>query len=84
MTVREVVYVCGGQTGTGGARETSCSSTLHDWPLPSGYVDAVEEAHWRLRNGWANSRCFECATYGWRPGKVTSKHQAIVAEGAIA
>jgi hypothetical protein len=67
------VYVCGGQEGTGPVREVACTSPLHDWPLPPGYVDASVEAGWRLRNGWGNRRC-TCGLYGWEPGRTTEAH----------
>lgn len=68
------VYVCGGESGTGRDRGTDCPDVLHDWPEPSGYVDASVEADWRLRNGWGNRRCPRCQLYGWEPGKVTEAH----------
>lgn len=68
-------YICGGRTGTGPKREADCPSPLHDWPEPTGYVDATVEADWRLRNGWSNKRCPDCGRYGWQPGKRTVAHQ---------
>lgn len=72
---RYAVHICGGASGTGPKRENDCPNALHDWPTPSGYIDATEEAGWRLRHQWANVKCPDCGLYGWRPGKLTAKHQ---------
>jgi hypothetical protein len=61
------VYLCGGDP-TPGPRD-DCPHTLHDHPLPRGYIDAAETASWRLRHGWANTECPACGLYGWRPGE---------------
>ena len=61
------VYLCGGDYRPG--PRDACENTLHDWPLPSGYVDAAEVAERRLRNGWRNTRCVQCGLYGWREGR---------------
>ncbi len=73
------VYICGGQRGTARTRDPlrdldGCPNTLHDWPLPTGYGDAADEAGWRLRNHWRNVRCPECKRYGWIAGKLTDDH----------
>ena len=73
------LIICGGQRGTANQRDPNndhdgCPSPLHDWPLPSGYCDAADEAGWRLRNGWRNPRCSQCKKYGWSPGKLTDVH----------
>jgi hypothetical protein len=75
------IYICGGQRGTAAAREDKCASPLHDWPLPSGYVDAAEEAAWRLANRWSNTRCAVCDLYGWGPGRLTELHVRRPAAG---
>ena len=52
--------------GTGHlAPRDPCPNRLHDHPLPLNYNWAHEEAMRRLRKGWANKRCPECALYGW-------------------
>ena len=65
------VYLCGGDF-TPGPRE-ECSHSVHDWPLPSGYVDAADVASVRLRRGWANLQCPRCGLYGWAPGRIDPK-----------
>lgn len=57
------IYLCGGDTRPGPRDE--CPNELHDWPLPSGYVDASEEAHRRMRKRWTQKRCPDCGIYGW-------------------
>ena len=81
--VRRPVFICGGDVGTAHRREDDCPNTLRDWPLPTGYVDADVEAHWRLRNRWSNVRCPDCRLYGWRPGKLTDAHvrRPVITEG---
>lgn len=66
MTRQYAVYLCGGDERPG-PRSTDCPNALHDWPLPSGYVDAAEEAARRLARGWNNSKCPQCRLHGWRP-----------------
>jgi hypothetical protein len=61
-------YICGGDMRPG-PRETDCPDALHDFPLPSGYVDASEEAMSRLSRGWSSKRCRRCGLYGWTPGR---------------
>lgn len=62
------VYLCGGDMRPG-PRGTDCPDPLHDFPLPSGYNEASEEANSRLNRGWNNTRCEQCGRYGWRPGE---------------
>lgn len=62
------VYLCGGNLAPGPRDE--CPDALHDWPLPSGYIDAADVASSRLSRGWANVRCPNCRLYGWRPGRI--------------
>lgn len=68
MSRANAVYICGGETRPGPRDE--CVNGLHDWPLPSGYVDAAEMAGSRLSHGWDNVKCYECGTYGWRQGHM--------------
>lgn len=79
-----LVFLCGGETGTGSKRdepdEGTCDSALHNWPLPSNYVSAHEEAGWRLRNNWKSTRCNLCKKYGWIPGKITENHHEFLPE----
>lgn len=67
MRPATAVYLCGGDESPG-PRATECPNGLHDWPLPSGYVDAGMVAARRLRRRWANVQCPDCGLYGWRPG----------------
>ena len=60
------VIICGGDA-TPGPRGTDCPSSLHDRPLPSGYVDAHQEAASRLARRWRSVRCRGCGLYGWVP-----------------
>lgn len=60
------IYLCGGDDRPG-PRGTDCPSTLHDHPLPAGYVDAHEAAASRLYKRWKNVRCKDCGIYGWIP-----------------
>ena len=62
-------YICGGDFRSG--PRDDCPDPLHDYPLPSGYVDADEAAHRRLYKGWSQSRCPRCGLYGWQPGRPT-------------
>jgi hypothetical protein len=59
------VHLCGGDTAPAFHRDSDCPDSLHDWPLPSGYTDAAEEAARRLARRWANRRCRHCGLYGW-------------------
>ncbi|WP_155289246.1 hypothetical protein [Rhodococcoides fascians] len=68
MSRANAVHICGGDTRPGS--RDKCRNTLHDWPLPSGYVDASEMAMSRLAQGWANIQCDECNIYGWRQGQM--------------
>jgi hypothetical protein len=63
------IYLCGGDSRSG-PRDT-CPDTLHDYPLPAGYVDASEAADRRLYRRWTQKRCPDCGLYGWRPGNPT-------------
>ena len=60
-------YVCGGDFRP--SRRSDCPDSLHDWPLPAGYMDAAETADRRIRNGWKNQRCPQCGLFGWREGR---------------
>lgn len=60
-------YLCGGDYERRQDR-SSCPNTLHDYPLPAGYVEASEVADARLRARWTNRRCPDCGLYGWLPG----------------
>lgn len=72
------IFLCGGDTRPG-PRETDCPNRLHDYPLPSGYVDASFEATRCLNNRWSNRRCPTCHLYGWEPGEsVTPTRPAPV------
>ena len=69
MTTRKTlprIYLCGGDYGRLDPREP-CPNALHDWPLPSGYVDAGMVAGARIAAGWGNNRCPDCHLYGWAP-----------------
>lgn len=68
------VYLCGGDMRPG-PRETDCPDPLHDFPLPSGYSEASEEANSRLNRGWNNTRCDRCGRYGWSPGQPRKGEQ---------
>jgi hypothetical protein len=61
-----VTYLCGGDLSPGPREE--CANSLHDYPLPLGYVDAGEVAKHRLYKRWSNTRCPDCGLYGWTPG----------------
>lgn len=69
MARRKPIYVCGGAYHLLDAREV-CPNPLHDWPLPSGYVEASEMADSRLSQGWSNVRCPDCDLYGWVQGRM--------------
>jgi hypothetical protein len=60
------VFVCGGDERPG-SRGTDCPDSLHDHPLPGGYVAAGDVAARRLRQGWCNVKCRRCGLYGWIP-----------------
>lgn len=62
------IFLCGGDMRPG-PRGTECPDRLHDFPLPSGYLEAADEAAARLRRGWGNTRCARCMRYGWQPGR---------------
>lgn len=61
------IYLCGGDFDRLDPRDP-CPNSLHDWPLPAGYVDAAEVAAARLARRWSNKRCPDCRVYGWQPG----------------
>lgn len=63
------IYVCGGAYHLIEPR-SGCPNSLHDWPLPLGYVDAGEMAASRLSQGWRNVRCRTCNVYGWVQGRM--------------
>lgn len=73
---RYAVYLCGGDMRPG-PRETDCPDALHDFPLPSGYVDASAEADSRLSRGWGNPRCRCCGLYGWTLGRPRKGEQLV-------
>lgn len=78
--MRTRIIVCGGDYRPG--RRDECRDALHDYPLPSGYVDASEVAASRLSHGWANRRCSICGLYGWVPGRPTPYQDVRVAAEA--
>lgn len=63
---RDIIFICGGDERPG-PRGTECPSSLHDYPLPAGYVEAQEVAARRLRKHWKNIKCKACGLYGWVP-----------------
>lgn len=67
----DVIYLCGGDLRPG--KRGDCPDDLHDFPLPSGYTDAAEEAASRLARGWVQRRCPQCRLYGWIPGRSAGK-----------
>ena len=75
------LIICG--NGRPGPRAT-CPDPLHDWPLPSGYVDAADAAARRLRTGWKNQRCPKCGLYGWREGAKRDENDRRVPAGSEA
>lgn len=70
------VYICGGDESPGAREE--CKNPLHDWPLPSGYVDAGIVAASRLYHGWHNVKCKDCGLYGWVAGRPTPHNDTRV------
>lgn len=70
MSRGPAVRICGGDFAALQERG-SCGNSLHNWPLPRGYVDASEMAASRLSIGWSNTRCPECGIYGWAPGRLS-------------
>ena len=75
------IYLCGGDFRPG--KRDACPNTLHDYPLPDGYVDAGEVAGRRLRKRWHSPRCPDCGLYGWRPGTLLGDEsdQRVTANG---
>lgn len=61
------VYLCGPDYSPG--PRDPCPNSLHDYPLPSGYIAAHDMAAARLRKRWSSVRCPDCGLYGWRPGQ---------------
>lgn len=59
-------YICS-EDDHPGPRGTDCPNPLHDHPLPASYLGAAVDAGLRLREGWLNPRCPDCAQYGWTP-----------------
>lgn len=47
----------------------ACMNSLHDYPLPNGYVAASDEADDRLATKWQNLKCPDCGLYGWKPNE---------------
>ncbi len=72
---KTTTFICGGDF-TALQPRGDCSNALHDWPLPSGYVDASDMAAARLQQGWSNPRCPDCRLFGWLPGR----HRGLAAE----
>lgn len=66
MAKQYKIFICGGDYTNLQARE-DCPDSLHDWPLPDGYVEASEVAAARLRERWSNRKCRRCGLYGWAP-----------------
>jgi hypothetical protein len=66
MSRGPAIFIRGGDERPG-PRATDCPDPLHDYPLPSGYVDASMVADRRLRQRWINRRCERCGLYGWVP-----------------
>ena len=62
------MFICGGDFTP--EPRVECPNSLHDWPLPHGYVDASEVAASRLSRRWSNKRCPDCGLYGWVPGRL--------------
>lgn len=76
-----VVFACT-DSDEPGPRLTNCPSELHDWPLPSGYNDAIRVANRRLRTGWKNRQC-ECGLYGWVPGPDARIEDRVTLQGRM-
>lgn len=70
------IYLCGGDYTRLDPRG-DCPDTLHDWPLPAGYVDASAVADARIAARWGNRKCRRCGLYGWAPGRQTESTNAI-------
>lgn len=70
------IYICGGDFDRLQDRAT-CPNTLHDYPLPAGYVDASEVADARIAARWGNHKCPDCGLYGWVPTRITASTNAI-------
>jgi len=63
VTARRPTFICGLDL-TPGPRD-ECPNTLHDHPLPAGYLESQEVAGERLEAGWTQDRCPDCKLYGW-------------------
>ncbi len=66
MAKTYAIYLCGIDYGRLQIRG-DCPNTLHDYPLPAGYVEASDVASARLRARWKNQKCPACGLYGWSP-----------------
>ena len=75
------VIICGGQLSNLQQRDP-CPNTLHDWPLPEGYVDCHEVAMARIRHRWNNRKCPDCGIYGWIPGRRHESTNAVKVEAS--
>ena len=71
-------YVCGGN-GRPGPRD-ECPNSLHDWPLPVGFVEGEEVAASRLHRKWGQVYCLACGKYGWVPGYMDGETPALAPE----
>jgi hypothetical protein len=63
------IHLCGGDYRPG--PRDACPSSVHDWPLPVGYVDSFEVAEGRINRQWRNVYCRQCGLYGWVPGRIS-------------
>lgn len=63
------IRICGGDYGLLDRRDP-CASTLHNWPLPAGYVDAAEMAASRLAHGWETRSALTVAYTGGHPANL--------------
>ena len=55
------------ENDTPGPRD-ECPNALHDYPLPSGYLDEHRVASERISNSWKQKKCPDCKIYGWIKG----------------
>lgn len=62
---KRTLRICGGDFRSG--PRDACLNELHNYPLPSGYADAIEAAERRVRHRWGCARCTDCGLYGWTP-----------------
>ena len=77
-----MIILCGGSSVL--EPRSECPSTLHDWPLPDGYVDAHEAAKSRLARQWKQAKCKDCKRYGWIPGRLGELDKEVRHESATA